>query len=267
MTARLQGKVAIVTGGANGIGRATALLFGGEGASVMVADRDEEAAADCASRLTEAGGRAIWHGTDVSRDDSVETAVSRAVTEYGGLDILVNCAGVDISGTVVDTEPDRWQRVLEVNLASAYRTCRHAIPHMVAGGGGAIVNVASLQGLYGYPRYAAYAASKAGMIGLTRQIAVEYADDNIRSNAVSPGAIVTDLGPNTARLEPAYHPAPAQATNSVQAPEEPSPTRSLRDPGLPRDVAWAILFLASDEAGHISGQNLVVDGISSSSVE
>jgi len=264
---RLEGKTAIVTGGANGIGRATALLFAGEGAGVVIADRDEASGADAAARIVASGGRACSVITDVSRDEDVATLVERAVAEFGGLDILVNSAGVDIAGSVVDTEPERWQRVLDVNLASVYRTCRRAIPRMVGRGGGAIVNVASLQGLYGYPNYAAYAASKAGMIGLTRQMAVEYADDGIRVNAVSPGGIVTNLGTNSARLEPAYHSAPASAPATEPTRPGAPAGRSLRAAGQPLDVAWAILFLASDEAVHISGQNLVVDGVCSSSVE
>jgi NAD(P)-dependent dehydrogenase (short-subunit alcohol dehydrogenase family) len=213
----------------------------------------------------EAGGtQALLVPTDVSSDTDVATLVNETVRRWGGLDILVNCAGVDIAGSVVDTEPERWQRVLDVNLASAYRTCRFALPQMIARGGGSIVNIASLQGMYGWPRYAAYAASKAGLIGLTRQVAAEYADHNIRVNSISPGGIDTQLGANSDQLEPrfAHDPGapPAAASAAPAPPTAPEPPR-LRRAGLPADVAWAALFLASDEAAYITGHNLVVGGL------
>jgi NAD(P)-dependent dehydrogenase (short-subunit alcohol dehydrogenase family) len=262
---RLEQKVAIVTGGANGIGRATAVLFAREGASVVVADRDAAAGAACVREIGTAGGTAHFVETDVSSDASVSALVAATVERFGGVDVLVNCAGVDVLASVVDTEPERWHRVLDVNLASVYRTCRAAIPHMIRHGGGAIVNVASLQGMFGWPHYAAYAASKAGIIGLTRQVAVDYADANIRSNAISPGGIATALGENSARLEPALaaDPAPLAAAQD-DAPAAP-PSR-LRWPGRPEDVAYAALYLASDEAAHISAHNLVVDGGASARV-
>ena len=200
---RLRDKVAVITGAANGIGRATALLFASEGARVALADRDADGES-CAREIRERAGEALFVSTDMSSDSQVEQLFERTLSQYDGIDVLVNCAGIDIMGTVVDTEPDRWHRVTDVNLASVYRTCRHAIPSMVQRGGGAIVNIASLNAMYGYPHYAAYAASKAGIIGLTRQIAVDYADDNVRSNAISPGEIETRLTDNSKRLEPAY---------------------------------------------------------------
>lgn len=262
---RLKDKVAIVTGGANGIGRATAALFAQAGAKVVVADRDTRAGAECVAQLEAGGAQALLVLTDVSSDTDVATLVNETVRRWGGVDILVNCAGVDIAGSVVDTEPDRWHRVLDVNLASAYRTCRFALPHMIERGGGSIVNIASLQGLYGWPNYAAYAAAKAGLIGLTRQVAAEYADHNIRVNAISPGGILTQLGANSDHLEPRFAHAPGTplpvpappATAPVPTPEVPR----LRRAGVPEDVAWAALFLASDEAAYVTGHNLVVGGV------
>ncbi|MFH1566797.1 MAG: SDR family NAD(P)-dependent oxidoreductase [Gemmatimonadota bacterium] len=273
---RLLGKSAIITGGANGIGRATAFLFAAEGARVIVADRDVPAGQSCAARIQGGGGQALFLEADISQDDSVDALVDRAVDRFGGLDILVNSAGVSIAGSVVDTEPDRWRRVLDVNLAGVYRTCRRAIPRMIERGGGAIVNVASLQGLYGWRGWAAYAASKAGIVGLTRQIAVEYADHHVRANAVSPGGIATDLEANTARLEPQYQPAAGAAVRAAELDSiDPTPgsraasprPHDLRGVGVPLDVAYAILYLASDEAAHVSGQNLAVDGIASARVD
>ncbi len=261
---RLEGKVAIVTGGANGIGRATAVLFAKEGARVAVADRDAVAGKACVAEIESAGGDTYFSQIDISSDTEVEVLVTEVVQRYGGLDVLVNAAGVDIRGAVAETEPERWHRVLDVNLAGVYRACRFGIPQMVDRGGGSIVNVASIQGLFGYPRYAAYAASKSGMIGLTRQVAVDYASDGIRSNAVSPGEITTELTENSRRLEPDLTGEQADLPDAVGADREEY--SGLRGPGLPIDVAHAILFLASDDARHISGHNLVVDGISTARV-
>ncbi|MBI2506018.1 MAG: glucose 1-dehydrogenase [Candidatus Latescibacteria bacterium] len=257
---RLKDKVAIVTGGANGIGRATVELFARAGAKLVVADRDTRAGKECVAQLEAGGSQALLVPADVSSDTDVATLVNQTTRRWGGLDILVNCAGVDISGSVVDTEPERWQRVLDVNLASAYRTCRFALPHLIERGGGSIVNIASLQGMYGWPRYAAYAASKAGLIGLTRQIAAEYADHNIRVNSISPGGIATQLRANSDQLEPRFAHDPG-APPPAAAPAPPPELPRLRRAGLPEDVAWAALFLASEEAAYITGHNLVVGGV------
>ncbi|MCW5848553.1 MAG: glucose 1-dehydrogenase [Anaerolineae bacterium] len=268
---RLRGKVAIITGAGNGIGRATAWLFAQEGARVVVADRDMDAARDCVAAIQAASGVAHAVETDVSQDTSVADLVETTLDLYGAIDILMNNAGVSIGGSVVATEPERWARTLDVNLSSAYRTCRAVIPQMIQQGGGSIINIVSLQGLYGYPHFAAYAASKAGLIGLTRQIAVEYRDQNIRCNAISPGGVIVANKPaRTQRLEPqfAHNPSGSPSpTPSADTARRTSPTASrLRQFGRPEDIAYAALFLASDEAAHISGHNLVVDGGESASV-
>jgi 3(or 17)beta-hydroxysteroid dehydrogenase len=263
---RLSNKVAIIAGGANGIGRAAALLFGREGARVVVADRDAAAGEAAAAAIRTSGGEARVVATDVSRDADVVGLVEQTLRLYGRLHLLVNCAGIDVQGSVVDTDPERWMRVMDVNLASVYRTCRHAIRAIIEAGGGAIVNVASLQGMFGWPHYAAYAASKAGIIGLTRQIAVEYAEQNIRCNCISPGAISTQLHENSLRLEPALAGDPS-APSSPTAPAAAAPLPRLLRPGRPEDVASAALFLASDESAHVNGHNLVVDGGASARIE
>lgn len=262
---RLRNKIAIVTGGANGIGRATVELFLKEGAAVVIADRDVENG----KTLADKHPQALFVETDVSSDPSITRLIGQTIERFSGLDILINCAGVDITGTVVNTEPDRWQRVIDVNLNSVYRTCREAIPHMIARGTGAIVNIASVQGMFGWRNYAAYATSKSGMFGLTRQMAVEYAEKNIRANTISPGGIQTRLGFNSDTLEPDYALDPGVTSKKPSPPAGPA-TPDMRPrllkSGKPEDIAFAALFLASDEAAYISGQNLVVDGILTSRV-
>jgi len=262
---RLNGKIAIVTGAACGIGRAIVELFARECARVVVVDRQREAGEELVRGIDGARGEGVFAAADVSVESEVAQAVETAIKRYGGLDILVNCAGIALGGTVTDTDWSRWQRVIDVNLASAYLTCRLSIPRMIENGGGSIVNVASLQGMYGYPGWAAYAASKAGLIGLTRQIAVDYADSNIRCNAISPGAIYTELGANTAKLEPGFAGESEKAIDDRDASAKAHP-KMLR-PGRPEDIAYAALFLASDESAHITGHNLVVDGGASARVE
>lgn len=257
---RLENKVAIITGGANGIGKATVEIFLKEGASVVIADRDTKQG----QVLANTSERAYFVETDVSNDNAVAHLITKTVERFGGLDILINNAGVDITGTVTTTEPHRWQRVLDVNLSSVYRVSREAIPHMIARGGGAIVNIASVQGLYAWPNYSAYATTKAGIIGFTRQAAYEYADHNIRVNAISPGGIRTQLGKNSDQLEPDYANDPGakpKPQDTTPAPAKPDERPRLKQSGYPKDIGYAALFLASDEAGYISGQNLIVDGI------
>ena len=256
---RLKNKIAIVTGGANGIGRATVEIFLQEGASVVIADRDIENG----TALANTSEQALFVETDVSDDTSVANLITQTISHFGAIDILINNAGVDITGTVTDTEPHRWQRVLDVNLSSIYRMCREAMPHMITRGGGAIVNIASVQGMFAWKNYSAYATTKAGIFGFTRQAAYEYAEQNIRVNAISPGGIRTQLGQNSDQLEPDY----ANDPGVLETPQKPPPTPQqpkthprLKQAGNPEDIGYAALFLASDEAGYISGQNLVVDG-------
>ena len=256
---RLKNKIAIVTGGANGIGRATVEIFLQEGASVVIADRDIENG----TTLANTSQHALFVETDVSNDTSVASLVTQTISHFGGLDILVNNAGVDITGTVTNTEPHRWQRVLDINLSSIYRMCREAIPHMVTRGGGAIVNIASVQGMFAWKNYSAYATTKAGIFGFTRQAAYEYAEQNIRINAISPGGIRTQLSKNSDQLEPNYANDPGVTEtpqHSTTTPQQPNAQPRLKQSGNPEDIGYAALFLASNEAGYISGQNLVVDG-------
>jgi 3-oxoacyl-[acyl-carrier protein] reductase len=245
---RFAGRVAVVTGGARGIGAATARRFASEGASVAVLDLEEGSAAATAAGL--GAEKAIGVGCDVSQADAVETAVSRVVEELGGLDILVNNAGVTRDNLLFKMTEQEWDAVLGVHLKGAFLMCRAAQKVMVAQKYGKIVSLSSTSAL-GNRGQANYSAAKMGIQGLTRTLALELGPLGINVNAVAPGFIVTDMTDATAErlgLTPeAFQEAAAQAT-------------PIRRVGSPDDIAAAVSFLCSDEASFITGQTLYVDG-------
>ena len=259
---RLKGRIALVTGAAPGIGRATAYVFAREGAHVALADRDADAGDRLAVDIRSRGGTACFEKTDVSDEGAVARFVARCVEELGPPSICVNVAGIDIAARLEDTSLERWERTLAVNLRSVFLCCRAAMPHLVASGRGAIVNVSSVQGLRGYRGYPAYAASKGGIHGLTRQLAVDYAGQHVRVNSISPGPVATNLGANTLLLEPELPPLAevAPTENAEEAtPEGFDLTPAVLTWARPEQIAHPILFLVSDEASAISGHDLVVD--------
>lgn len=246
---RLEGKVAIVTGAGSGIGRVAASLFAAEGARVVVADVLADHAESAAADIVAAGGSALPVTVDVSDEDQVASMVSAAVSAYGTLDVLFNNAGIfpEDDGGVLDTPPETWQRVMDVNVKGVWLGCRAAVPAMLGSGGGSIVNVASFVALMGAATaQIAYTTSKGGVLAFTRELAVEYARRGIRANSICPGPIETPL-----LAELLADPARRQR-RLVHIP--------IGRFGRPAEIARAALFLASDDASFVTGSALVVDG-------
>jgi len=267
---RLLGKTCVVTGAAHGIAKAVAQVFAAEGASLLLADRDAAAGAAVTDLLCRDGANALFVDTDVSDEGSVQRMIDAGMELGGGkIDGLVNVAGVDIIARLEDHSTARWDRVMDVNLRSVFLTCRAALPALKAARHAAVVNVSSIQAVRGFSGYPGYAATKAGIIGLSQQLAIDYAADGIRVNVVSPGPVVTDLAYTSALHEgeqfPALGPAGAPDIAAETPPEiqlHPPHDRSPRlfKPSECTDIAYPILWLVSDEATAITGTTLTVDG-------
>lgn len=241
---KLDGKVAIVTGAGSGIGKATALLFAREGARVVVADHS--GAEDETAR--EIGDAALAVHADVSRSADVQAMITAATDRFGRLDILFNNAGTEgAQGATTDSSEEEFDRVIAVNLKGVYLGMKYAIPAMLAGGGGSIINNASIAGLVGFPGAGAYCASKGGVIQLTKVAALEYATQGLRVNAVCPGVIWT---PMVARA----------AGESEEARAQFAQMEPVGRMGQPEEVAALVLFLAADESSFVTGTALPVDG-------
>lgn len=247
---RLAGKRAIVTGGAGGIGRATAAAFAAEGAAVAVLDLDEAGARAGGEAITSSGGTAIALGVDVSDEQAVAAAVEAVVAEFGGLDVVFNNAGIACRTTAVETALADWELSFAVNVRSIFLMCKHAIPHLEAAGGGSIVNTGSGWGLKGGARALPYCASKGAVVNMTRALAIDHGPANIRVNSINPGD--TDTG--MLRSEA------AQIGWTEDAFLADAADRPLRRMARPEEIAAAVVFLASDEASFVTGSALVVDG-------
>lgn len=247
---RIAGKVALITGGASGIGRATAELFAQEGASVVIVDIAQEAGERAAAAIAESGGNAVFVRGDVTKFADCERAVAQAVERWGHIDILFNNAGATRRTSVLGTTEEEWNWVMAVNVTSVFLMSKATIPAMVESGGGAIVNTASGWGLVGGRNAVAYCASKGAVVQLTRAMALDHGPQGIRVNAVCPGDTDTPMLANEAEQL-------GQTHEQILA---ESVDRPLQRVGRPEEIAEAVLYLAGDGASFVTGTTLVVDG-------
>jgi 2-keto-3-deoxy-L-fuconate dehydrogenase len=247
---KLNNRVAVITGAGSGIGRAMALQFAREGARIVAADLNPDAADETTQMVGGAGGVCEAFAVDAKEPDQVRAMIERANALYGQIDILCNNAGIGSTTDVVECEPDEWDRVMTVNVKSVYLGCKYAIPHMIARGGGVIINTASVAGMVGIVKRASYCASKGAVIALTRQVAIEYVRHNIRVNCLCPGTVDS---PWVGRLLD-------QADDRAAARQALEARQPMGRLGTPPEVAAAALYLASDDAAFITGTGLVIDG-------
>jgi NAD(P)-dependent dehydrogenase (short-subunit alcohol dehydrogenase family) len=246
---QLDGKVAVITGAASGMGQAASLLFAREGAHVVVADLNVPGGEAVAQAASQAGPRCVFQRTDVAAEADIEALVARALKEFGRLDVMFNNAGIGGAlGSIEGIAVEDWDRTQAVCLRGVFLGIKHSVAPMRAQGGGAIVSTASIAGIDGYPNLHAYCAAKAGVVNLTRSTSIELAADKIRVNCIAPGGVSTPIlgGGST------YNKA---ATDAALVGAQPLPIA-----GQPEDIAQAALFLASDAARFVTGHCLVVDG-------
>lgn len=250
MSGRLSEKVAIITGAARGIGKVAAKLFAEEGAKVVIADIDVEGGFQTAKDIRAVGGQVFFQQTDVTDAAQVERLIQAAVESFGRLDILYNNAALNHFAQVVDTTEEDWDRVMMVNVKSIFLCCKYAVPVMKACGGGSIINTGSAASLVGLRNLAVYTASKGAVLQLTRNMALDYAKDGIRVNALCPGVTATEM-----------------TEQVIEADPDPVAARERFDRVIPRgamaspiEIARVALFLASDEASYITGAAIPADG-------
>jgi 3-oxoacyl-[acyl-carrier protein] reductase len=240
---KLEGKVALITGGASGIGKITAKKFLQEGAKVVISDFNNEAGNATLNELENIGQITFIH-SNVTDTDQIKQMVQRTLDTYGRIDILVNNAGITIDGLLTKMDEESWEKVISVNLTGVFKCTKEVVPTMLEQGSGVILNASSVVGIHGNIGQTNYAATKAGVIGLTKTWAKEFGPKGIRVNAVAPGFIITDM---TSKV-------PQKILDMM---ETKTPLRKL---GKPEDIASAYLFLASDDASYINGTILNVDG-------
>jgi NAD(P)-dependent dehydrogenase (short-subunit alcohol dehydrogenase family) len=243
---RIEGRTAIITGAGSGIGKATALLFSSNGAKIIIADNNEKKGNQTQKEIRKKGGNATFFKTDVASLSSVASLLQNSDLTYGSASILVHCAGVNMPGGVMSLSEKEWDLTIRTNLTSTFYLTKEVVPQMRKMSYGSIVLISSVQGLAGFLESSAYAASKGGVISLTRQLARDFAGDKIRVNCISPGVIKTEIFDHIEGRDSMF-----------AAVSDYTPLGHLGDP---LDVAYACLYLASDESSYITGVNLPVDG-------
>ncbi len=250
---KLKGKVALITGGGTGIGTAIAERFVADGAKICITGRRQELLEKVAKALPQ--GRVVTCPGDVTKVEDVRRMVETALTFGSGLDVVVNNAGIDPGGTITEVDPELWRKVIEINLTGSFLVMKASIPHMIKGGGGSIINISSLGGLRCLPGMPAYCASKAGVIMLTKQAALDYGPFKVRCNAVCPGATRTEM------LEEAISPLTEVLGTDVDGVFACiSSNVPLRRVGTPKEVSGVCSFLASDDSSFMTGSVLLLDG-------
>ena len=247
---RLDGKVAVITGAGSGIGQAIGFLLAQHGSRICVADKNLPQAKLTAEQINQEGGHAIAVEVDVSIGSSVQSLVQQVMSEFGSVQILCNNAGIGHIGSVMECSEEEWDRVMSVNVKSVYLCTHYFLPHMLAQGEGNIINMASVLGITGVPKRAVYSASKGAIIALTRQMAIEYASDNIRVNCISPGTVST---PWVERLM-------SEADNPEAVRKNVEDRHPLGRLATAEEIAHAALYLAAPESAFATGMNLVIDG-------
>jgi len=249
---RLKDKVAVVTGGGAGIGRATCELFAEEGAAVVIAERNADTGRAVADGITRAGGKVLFVQTDVVDETGIRRMVAEAVKTFGKINVLVNNAGIFVLRGI-DATPEEWRQVMDVNIMGPALVAKNVVPEMRKAGGGAIVNLSSISSFIAQPNFVTYNATKAAVASMTRCMAMDLAPDNIRVNAVAPGTVWTQIVERLSR---------ERGLDRAAAEKDPNfgGSHMIQRMAEPREIAYAILFLASDEASFITAENLMVDG-------
>lgn len=247
---RLNDKVAVITGGGSGIGKATAILFAREGAKVVIGNRNVVAGEATVQQIQVAGGDCTFVRTDVTVAADVQRLVETAVERHGGLDCLFNNAGINMAGSVIDVSEADWDYTIDVNLKSVFLGCKYALPHLIARGGGTIINDSSNAGLIGRPNDPVYCASKHGIIGLTKSLALRHGPQNVRVNAICPGPIESNM-----TVEGRQQLGDAAAFDRLAASQT-----ALKRIAPAEEVAELVAFLASDAARNITGAAIPTDG-------